>query len=265
FGLQSFMPAAVKGLALRQLPGATVVDVCHSIDAFNYNQAAYVFGNAYEHFPTGSYHLVLFNMFDTEHTKLLLAYANGHYFVIPDNGLLTMLPKAVPEFAVELPLAAELRGNGLAWVKAGLLAINQMEEGVPLHTIGTECDSFVTKNSLRAKVEPEHIDANVIYIDAFENVVVNLTEPELEAARKGRNFTILIKGNELITRLSTHYAQVSEGNRLAMFNCAGYLEIAVNKGNAAGLFGLRAAHNPASKGFMESRMFYQTVRIRFHG
>jgi hypothetical protein len=48
-------------------------------------------------------------------------------------------------------------------------------------------------------------------------------------------------------------------DKLALFNSAGYLEIAINKGNAAGLFGL--------KGFSErsrqSQLAYQTVRVYF--
>jgi S-adenosylmethionine hydrolase len=263
FGLNSFMPAAVKGLALSMVPGAELVDIGHQITPYNYNQAAYVFGNAYRHFPANSYHVVLFNLFDALQTKLLMVYHGGHYLILPDNGLLTMLLETTPEFAVELPIAPALRGNALAWARAAVQGIAQIEQGAALAGIGPETDLFVIKHNLRALVEADYIDTNVIYIDAFENVVVNLTEAEFETARKGRNFTILIKGDELITRLSTHYAQVSEGSRLAMFNCTGYLEIAVNKGNAAGLFGLRAAHNKASKGFMESRMFYQTVRIIF--
>jgi S-adenosylmethionine hydrolase len=44
-----------------------------------------------------------------------------------------------------------------------------------------------------------------------------------------------------------------------LFNSAGYLEIAVNKGNAAGLFGLKGY----SEKMMQSQLAYQTVRIYF--
>ena len=39
--------------------------------------------------------------------------------------------------------------------------------------------------------------------------------------------------------LSENYSSVSPGEKLAWFNAAGFLEISVNKGNMAGLFGLR--------------------------
>ncbi len=43
----------------------------------------------------------------------------------------------------------------------------------------------------------------------------------------------------MINVISETYANVKEGEKLALFNSAGYLEIAINKGNAAGLFGLQ--------------------------
>jgi hypothetical protein len=61
---------------------------------------------------------------------------------------------------------------------------------------------------------------------------------------------------------------VPEGNKVAMFNTAGYLEIAINKGNAAGLFGLQAysremdARGGAASQF-QKHLFYQNIRIHF--
>ncbi|MBI3883259.1 MAG: hypothetical protein HY305_03345, partial [Sphingobacteriales bacterium] len=54
--------------------------------------------------------------------------------------------------------------------------------------------------------------------------------------------------------------------KLALFNAAGYLEIAINKGNAAGLFGLQgfSEKQQASQAqYLNSRLFYQTVRVYF--
>jgi S-adenosylmethionine hydrolase len=54
---------------------------------------------------------------------------------------------------------------------------------------------------------------------------------------------------------------VLEGEKLALFNSANYLEIAINKGNAAGLFGLQGFNDKDQN--LQSRLFYQTVRILF--
>jgi S-adenosylmethionine hydrolase len=56
---------------------------------------------------------------------------------------------------------------------------------------------------------------------------------------------------------------VPEGEKLALFNSAGYLEIAVNKGNAAGLFGLQGYSEKNISQYTQSRLFYQNVKVFF--
>jgi S-adenosyl-L-methionine hydrolase (adenosine-forming) len=68
----------------------------------------------------------------------------------------------------------------------------------------------------------------------------------------------------VIDRISESYADVTEGEKLALFNSAGYLEIAINKGNAAGLLGLQGySEKQQQSQYINSRMFYQTVRVYF--
>ena len=108
------------------------------------------------------------------------------------------------------------------------------------------------------------VNSKIIFIDNFENVVVNITQQQFENNRKGRSYRIAFKANDYIDRISETYADVPEGNKLALFNSAGYLEIAMNKGNAAGLFGLKSYSNKNSTpGMLQSQLSYQTVRVYF--
>ncbi len=99
--------------------------------------------------------------------------------------------------------------------------------------------NYVQKNHLRPLLDNNWIEGQIIFIDNFENVIVNITQEQFEEQRKGRKFRIVFKRDEVIDRISESYADVPEGEKLALFNSAGYLEIAINKGNAAGLFGLK--------------------------
>ncbi|MGH2644601.1 MAG: SAM hydroxide adenosyltransferase, partial [Chitinophagaceae bacterium] len=82
-------------------------------------------------------------------------------------------------------------------------------------------------------------------------------------------FKIFVMRDEYISHIAESYADVAEGSKVAMFNTAGYLEIAINKGNAAGLFGLqsfsRDAENSRSgnDSQYQKHLFYQTIRIHF--
>ena len=111
------------------------------------------------------------------------------------------------------------------------------------------------------------IEGQIILIDKFENVIVNISKVQFEEHRKGRKFSIIFKRDEVIDKLSESYADVPEGDKLAFFNSAGYLEIAINKGHAASLFGLQRfsekQHKTAQQQYINSRMFYQTVKVYF--
>jgi hypothetical protein len=135
-----------------------------------------------------------------------------------------------------------------------------------MERIGDPKVNIVEKNPLRPMLGSSWIEGQIIFIDHFENVVVNITREEFEAQRRGRSFKIVFKRDEVIDKISETYADVPEGEKTALFNAAGYLEIAINKGNAAGLFGLQGYSDkqatPQSQ-FLQSRLFYQTVKIFF--
>ena len=70
---------------------------------------------------------------------------------------------------------------------------------------------------------------------------------------------------DCIDKISDTYADVPESEKLALFNSAGYLEIAVNKGNAAGLFGLQGYSEKVNtqSQYLQNRLLYQTIKIYF--
>ena len=105
----------------------------------------------------------------------------------------------------------------------------------------------------------------IVFIDNFENVIVNITHEQFEEQRKGRSFRIVFKRDEVIDRISESYADVNEGEKLALFNSAGYLEIAINKGNAAGLFGLKGFNEKTRQvaNILQNQLPYQTVKVYF--
>ena len=109
------------------------------------------------------------------------------------------------------------------------------------------------------------IEGQIIFIDNFENVIINITKDEFEEQRRGRSFKIVFKRDEIIDKISETYADVTESEKLALFNSAGYLEVAINKGNAAGLFGLQGyLEKMSGQGqYMQARLLYQTVKIYF--
>lgn len=264
-GGRDFVTGAIKGQLLQMLNEPMhLVDISHQLQPFNLPQAAYVCRNAISHFPAGSFHAILVNLFEQPKNYLLAVEYEGRYYFCPDNGLITMLLDQLPANAVAVPLPQNSPLNVLDYVNALGRACNWLMAGGDFAGLGPVISQPVEKKSLRPRTGPDWIEGQVIFIDRFENVVVNITRELFEEHRRGRHFKIEFKRGEVIDRLSNHYGEAAEGEKLALFNAAGYLEIAINQGNAAGLFGLvNYAHDRQGSEYLQKRMFYQTVKVYF--
>ncbi len=264
-GRQDFLTGAIKGQLLRVNSEFNIVDVSHELSPFNYPQAAYVCRNAIRNFPSHTFHIVLLNLFDKKPEHLLFIRHNDQYIGCADNGLITMILEEVPEKIVALPLSTTEKRNTLYCAAVFGKAYQQILDGKKMDEIGDPGVSIEVKNPLRPLLGPNHIEGQIIFIDNFENVIINITKEEFEEQRRGRSFKIVFKRDEVIEKLSETYADVHESEKLATFNSAGYLEIAINKGNAAGLFGLEGytEHLNAQNQYMQNRLLYQTVKIFF--
>jgi len=145
------------------------------------------------------------------------------------------------------------------------MAINKVSKTGNLLDGGVAIPAINEIYPLRPTVGPDWIEGQILFIDQFENVVINITASEFAAQANGRSFKIVFKRNEVIDSISANYTSVAETDKLAWFNSAGYLEIALRNGNMAGLFGLQGFNEQMqNKGAAsDTNWFYQTVRVFF--
>jgi len=90
-GLKDYYVASVQGAILSQIPEVNIVDITHSIEAFNISQTAYVIRNCYKNFPTGSIHILGVDSELSLENSHLAVFAGGHYFIGTDNGTFSLL------------------------------------------------------------------------------------------------------------------------------------------------------------------------------
>ena len=264
-GRQDFLTGAVKGQLLKTNPEFRIFDISHELSPFNYPQAAYVCRNAIKNFPPETFHIVMVNLFDKKADHLLLVKHNDQYIGCADNGLITMILEELPQKIVALPLDSSKQKNTLNFVNVFAKAFQSILDGKSFEECGNPEISIEVKNPLRPLRGEKFIEGQIIFIDNFENVIINITKEEFEEQRRGRSFKIVFKRDEIIEKISETYADVHESEKLAFFNSANYLEIAVNKGNAAGLFGLEGYKEKTNMQtqYMQNRLLYQTVKIYF--
>jgi S-adenosylmethionine hydrolase len=262
-GQQDYLTGAIKGQLLSLSNDLNIADITHHLPQQNFPHAAYICSNAFKHFPADAIHVIILNSFEMHARQWLIVKHGGQYIACPDNGIITMITGELPTEMIALTLDNTL--NLLQTTKVLAEAIHQLNNGKTLQQIGNAPTKIVERYPLRPMISSNWIEGQILFIDNFENVVINITQKEFEEQRNGRNFKILYTRNETIDKISNSYTAVGESETLAWFNSAGYLELAINKGNIAGLFGLESfnakIHEQGTT--PQNKWFYQTVRVFF--
>ena len=91
FGLSDHFVGVMKGVVAGIAPAARVVDISHDIAPYNVMEAAFVIAEAWQFFPKRTIHVVVVDPGVGTSRRPILAEAGGHFFVAPDNGVLSMV------------------------------------------------------------------------------------------------------------------------------------------------------------------------------
>jgi S-adenosylmethionine hydrolase len=254
FGLQDASVAIARGILMRHAPETQIVDISHQVETFNIQQAAYLLLSAYRNFPEGSCHVLLFDVFSEREPRLMLCEYEGHYLLAPDNGVLSL---AFGERLTEVWQCYVLNAAGSFsdWLQETGRTIAQLKTHSPRDLQLTACDLKVAPQHWLPKVFENTVECHVVHIDRYENVVINLTREQFDTIGQGRPFRIQFMRDEEITQLSTHFYDVGEGQKLCRFNATGFLEICINRGKAASLFGMKL--------YRERHFIYNTIKVYF--
>ncbi|MBA4197285.1 MAG: hypothetical protein C0459_06985 [Chitinophaga sp.] len=262
-GLQDYIAGAIKGQLLSKHESLQIVDITHHLVQTNFPHAAYSCSSAFKYFPQKTIHIVLLDVYSAKDARILMASFNNQFIICPDNGILTLITQTKPEQIVSLRTTKQ--NTFLEITETIAEAVNKIIKGNVLNEVGKAATEIVEKTSLKPTTGANWIDGQILFVDHFENVIVNITKTVFDEQCNGRKFKIIFKRNETINAIHDNYASVTESEKVAFFNSAGYLEIAINKGNMAGLFGLHSYNESMNQhaAAMQNKWFYQTVRIFF--
>lgn len=244
FGLADEYVGVMKGVILARAPATTVVDLCHAVQRQDIVQAALLIKSAYGFFPKGSIHLVVVDPGVGSQRRLLLLLSDGHMFLAPDNGVLSLLLEpetvtAVYEIQCEqyylTPVSTTFHGRDILAPVAAQLAA-----GLDPAETGRMLDPGTLQ---RIAVGEPHIDreqgkitGKIISSDHFGNLQTNIRGKNLEALLGSKDERIKITVKErVIFDIHDTYIAVDAGSLVALINSRGFLEIAVNQGDAAGI------------------------------
>lgn len=240
FGLADHYVAAMKGVILGICPDAQLVDISHEIAAFRIEQAAFSLGQAYVCFPHGTTHLVVVDPGVGSARRPLLLEASGHSFVAPDNGVLSVAMENDPCYkAREIsarrffcnPVSNTFHGRDIFAPVAAHVAC-----GMPPSDIGERIPDAVQLDFRHAvRLDDGSWSGRILHVDRFGNLVTNFRSKDVPEIAF-RPFKMQVQ-EATVSQYFPTFEGAPELLPVAVSGSSGYIEVAVNRGDAAKITG----------------------------
>ncbi len=243
FGISDHFVGTIKGVILEINPDAEIIDISHSVQAFDVLDGALAIAQAYSYFPASTVHLVVVDPGVGTARRPIIMSTERHHFVAPDNGVLSLIYGREERVHVRhvtaqhyfiQPISNTFHGRDIFAPVASYLS-----KGVDSEKFGDEITDYVKFNAPKPKpVDQQTMKGVVLKADRFGNLITNITSQDAPMLF-GENpapFKIVI-GKHEITDIKTSYAEGEPGEVFAILNSMGYLEIAANRAPAAQIVG----------------------------
>lgn len=235
FGLSDHFVGVMKGVVATIAPAARVIDISHDIAPYNVTEAAFVIAEAWTYFPKRTVHVVVVDPGVGSSRRPILAEAGGHYFIAPDNGVLSMVFDAVPHKVrvisnskfMRREISRTFHGRDVFAPAAAHLA----KDAKPA-AFGKQIDDYV--RTWITRPSPHGKDTwrgTILKTDRFGNLITNFVAREFTGLNT-RPFEMRA-GAQRIHRLAITYAETNAGDLFVIEGSSGYLEIAANQKSAA--------------------------------
>jgi S-adenosyl-L-methionine hydrolase (adenosine-forming) len=244
FGLNDHFVGTMKGVILAIEPDAQIIDICHSVQAFDVLDGALTISQAYSYFPSGSVHMVIVDPGVGTARRPLIVTSERHHFVAPDNGVLSLIYQREERLSARhvtgehyflQPVSNTFHARDVFSPVAAYLA-----KGVDPVKFGEEVSDFVRFSAPKPKpVNESTLRGVVLKVDRFGNLITNITPQDAPMlfTEDASGFKIVI-GKREITQIKDAYALGAPGEVFGILGSMGYLEIAANRGAAAQIIGV---------------------------
>jgi S-adenosylmethionine hydrolase len=185
FGTVDPFVGVMKGVILGVNPDATIVDITHEIPPQDITGAAHHLAGSWPWFPPGTVHVAVVDPGVGSRRRAIAVSAEGHYFVAPDNGILTEVLHAASAWRA----VAITERHYLAPRPSGTFhgrdvfapAAAHLSKGTALDNLGPEIVDPVLAPGEIPRVEGGTIRARVVHVDRFGNLVLNVDRTILAA------------------------------------------------------------------------------------
>lgn len=233
-------PAFMKGVILGIDPAANIVDISHSIPRHDISAGAFVLMSCARYFPSGTVHIAVVDPGVGTKRRAIAARAESrhygvHYFIGPDNGLLIPAARSMGEPEVfeitnrklfNPEVSSTFHGRDI-FAPVGA----HISKGMGISGVGERISDFAGLDFGIGIRKGKKLEGRVIFIDDFGNIVTNIPSGLVDLQPDD-----MVEIEEKQVPFQRSYGSCEEGEPLILIGSHGFLEIAVNKGNAADFF-----------------------------
>lgn len=226
FGLTDPYVGQMHAVLAREAPDVPIIDLLHAVPVFNVRAGAYLLPAYVREFPPGTVFLCIVDPGVGGTRRPVMLKADERWYVGPDNGLFHVLAQRADACESHVirwhpgRLSASFHGRDLFAPVAARLARAEMPDSEPAPLTPPEGTPW-----------PDDL-AEVLYVDHFGNVITGLRAAILRPEQALR-----VAGN--VVKYARVFSEVPSGTAFWYENANGLVEIAVNRGNAAGRLGLK--------------------------
>lgn len=257
FGNKDHFVGSVKGALNNEISNVNIIDISNEISPFNIIEGAYIIENSYKNFPEGSIHIIGVDSEKTPEKKHLVIKLDGHFFICADNGIMSLVANRIkPEKIIDINIHNS-SSSSFTVLDVFVKVAAHIYRGGSIDLVGKKTDQLKELYDINPILNEKNneITGNVIYIDNYENVVTNISKLVFEEFGKSRPYVINARNYKFNSIVNSYSASIKfnvkkelrkeEGKKIALFNKANFLELAIYKSNplitggASSLFGLK--------------------------
>ncbi|HEX2057687.1 MAG TPA: SAM-dependent chlorinase/fluorinase [Actinomycetota bacterium] len=248
YGLEDEFVGVCQGVILRIAPHVKVIHIHHNILRQSIRHGAIVLEQSIRFMPESVHLAVVDPSVGSERRAIVIESGWGEVFVGPDNGLL--IPAAeqcggikrtheITERSFLLtPISRTFQGRDVFSPAAAHIA-NGVDPGELGPAIAAE--DLVSLEIPEAWVHDDHLHAEVLQVDRFGNLQLNVNRDHLETVHLTNGaLEVRMEGHRIHVPLANTFADVEVGEFVLIEDSYRHLSLAVNKGDAAARLRARA-------------------------
>lgn len=250
FGVLDDSVAICRGVMYSIMPDVRIVDLTHQVTAFSILDGARFLYGATPYYPAGTVFVVVVDPTVGSTRKAIVAKSRrGQYFVLPDNGLLTLVEQRdAIEAAHEITNTEWMIGGRLSSTFHGRDIFSPVGAHVARGDDWTKVGPEVPVNELvRLKLKSARLDdrgltAEVIATDGpFGNLVTNIDADDFLKLgyQRGQNVPITVGNKPMELKFVRTFSDVPLNKPLLYIDSRGHLGLAVNQGSFAAIYGIK--------------------------